>query len=70
MLLEHCMERDVGITVGIFAITVFFRIVVDIWAPLLILVGGFLANTRRWGLLYYRFYPAPDYLPSTMLASE
>jgi hypothetical protein len=53
------MEKDVGITVGVFIVTAFFRIVIDLWAPVLILIGGFLANTRCWGLLYYRFYAAP-----------
>jgi uncharacterized membrane protein YkgB len=56
------MEKDIGITVGVFIITVFFRIVTDLWAPVLILIGGFLANTRRWGLLYYRFHTPPAYL--------
>lgn len=55
MIIEHNIERDVGITVGVFLITLFFRVIFDIWGPVLILIGGFLANTRRWGLLYYRY---------------
>ena len=61
MCLEHSIKIDDSMTICIFIVSLFLTHVWGVYSFLLILLGGVLANMRRWGLIYYRFMPDHPY---------
>lgn len=59
--LEHCLKVDQSLTICIFIVSVFLNSVWNVHSFITILLGGLLANTRRWGLIYYRMVPDHPY---------
>lgn len=48
-------------TICTFAVCFFLAHGWSIYPFMIILIGGFLANVRRWGLVYYRYMPDHKY---------
>ena len=55
------MKLDVSITICTFIVSFFLNYVWGLYSFMIILMGGILANARRWGLIYYRFLPDHSY---------
>lgn len=55
------MKIDPSITICTFIVSMFLSQVWGVYSFLIILLGGVLANTRRWGLIYYRQLPDHPY---------
>jgi len=51
------MKVDVSSALTIFIVSVFLNYVWGFYSFVIILLGGLLANVRRWGLIYYRGLP-------------
>ncbi len=61
MCVEYCIRVDLSMALCIFIVSVFLNYVVGFYSLFVILIGGLLANTRRWGLIYYRMLPDREY---------
>lgn len=61
MALEYIYKIDDSMTVCIFIVCLFLAHAYNLYPFIIIIIGGFLANTRRWGLVYYRFMPDHPY---------
>ncbi len=61
MALEYILEIDVSMTICIFIVCFFLAHTCNLYPFMIILIGGLLANVRRWGLIYYRFLPDHKY---------
>ncbi len=48
-------------TICIFLVCLFIAHAWKVYPFMVILLGGFLANARRWGLVYYRYMPDHPY---------
>ena len=60
MSLKNAIVVDVGIPVVLFALS-FFLSFIGCPNYVIVLMSGVLANTRRWGLVDYRYMPEPNY---------
>lgn len=48
-------------TICIFIVSLFLSHGWSLYPFMIIIIGGFLANCRRWGLVYYRYMPDHPY---------
>ena len=62
MALEYIIKIDVSMTICIFIVCFFLADAWNLYPFMIIIIGGLLANVRRWGLIYYRFMPDHKYL--------
>jgi len=61
LALEKMIPIDQSITLCIFCFSIFLARAWRIYPFAIILLGGLLANMRRWGLIYYRLDPDHPY---------
>lgn len=61
MALEYIMPIDQSLTLCIFCLSIFLSKAWRFYPFVIILLGGLLANMRRWGLVYYRLLPDHAY---------
>ena len=61
MALEYILPIDQSLTLCIFGFSMFLSRSWRLYPFVIILLGGFLANMRRWGLVYYRLLPDHEY---------
>jgi hypothetical protein len=60
LVLNHTITIDYGIPITIFVISLFLSLI-GFPTYSIVLVGGILANARRWGLVAFRGVIPPDY---------